>query len=206
MPRLSRRTALKAYGAQCIRCRCVRTTFIISKRRRLTAESERAGAENAQQTSIPKYWASNSSNSGRGDITIRFEVFEYNTDYETTVSGAVLASAEVVGDVDNKDAEFALNNRIPAGDVLAVFSATNSGSVGFYGANSCDLITEVYASGTQIEFYPKMAAKYLVLEETEPEPTTEPQPGTGDGNVALIAVIAVLAIAAVVVILKKKVS
>lgn len=166
---------------------------------------------------------------------MKVEIYAWNTDYDTTVSGKVLASAEVVGDADNADSLFALNNRVPSGDVLAVFSATNSGSVGFYGAASSGLITEVYASGNQIEFYPKMAVNYLVLEEpatvpvtepvtdpvtqpvtqpdTEPvtdpatEPATEPvdPPQTGDTTVAFFAAAAVLAMAAAAVAMKKKV-
>ncbi len=91
---------------------------------------------------------------------MKVEVYAWNTDYDTTVAGSVLASAEVVGDVDNADAVFALNNRVPAGEVLAVFSATNSGSVGLYGANSSKYITETFVSGESVGFYPRISVKY----------------------------------------------
>ena len=91
---------------------------------------------------------------------MKVEVYAWNSDYDTTVAGNVLAGAEVVGDVDNADAVFALNNRVPAGEVLAVFSATNSGSVGFYGANSSKYITETFANGEAIGFYPRISVKY----------------------------------------------
>lgn len=91
---------------------------------------------------------------------MKVELYAWNTDYDTTVAGNVLAGAEVVGDVDNADAVFALNNRVAAGEVLALFTATNTGSVGFYGANFSNYITEAFAGGESVGFYPRISAKY----------------------------------------------
>lgn len=117
-------------------------------------------------------WTENENND------VKVEIYAWNTDYDTTVSGEVIASATVIGDADNKDEVFELDKKVSAGEILAVFSATNSGSVGFYGANESAFITEVYASGTQISFFPRIAARYVLLEETQPVTEPETQPGT----------------------------
>lgn len=98
---------------------------------------------------------------------MKVELYAWNTDYSTTVAGNVIASAEVVGDVDNADAVFALNNRVAAGEVLAVFSATNSGSVGLYGANFSAYITEAYVNGESVGFYPRISVKYASKESAQ---------------------------------------
>ncbi len=120
---------------------------------------------------------------GGSDATV--EVYAWDGDYDSSVGGAMLASAEVIDHPDNGNAVFALDNALSAGSYLAEFSATGEKPIGFWSFGAAEGDAYVFQNGNEVTtFYPKMAVK-LVLDAqpaTEPEtqPATEPAGGLRD--------------------------
>ncbi|MBP5631137.1 MAG: LPXTG cell wall anchor domain-containing protein [Clostridia bacterium] len=177
------------------------------------------------------YWASNPVVGNGPKAEWRFDLykFEYNAEY--TLSKAPVKTKSVTSDGDNNPAfSFDLEEEMPAGTYIAVFTITNPE------------YTESLQAANETE--PKDKKPYLVLPKIDnpseenfkyvndpfnivlnaeviegsifvanpadtdapAEPGTEPEtvPQTGDFSVAMFAVIAVLAMGAAVVFMKKK--
>ncbi|MBO4326150.1 MAG: hypothetical protein J5950_02625, partial [Clostridia bacterium] len=110
-----------------------------------------------------------------GGSDAQAEVYAWDGDYDSSVDGAVLATAEITDHADNADAVFAFENALPAGTYLIEFSSTGDMAIGFwsYGTAAGDPVVFVNGSETTA-FYPKTAVKLVIAEPAGGETTDEP--------------------------------
>ncbi len=88
------------------------------------------------------------------------EVYKWvNEDYEESVAGDLVASAEVLEHQDNQNAVFALDKDLPAGTYIAEFSAIGSGAFGFWSFGEAGENDKVFQNGIEAAFYPKVAIR-----------------------------------------------
>lgn len=111
---------------------------------------------------------------GGSDATL--EAYAWTGDYDSSVDGAVLATAEVFDHADNADLVLTLDNPLPAGDYLFTISGTGDMAVGFW-CNSSDMgqLEDVYLNGSETTNYPGLRAKLQVMDDDD-EPATEENP------------------------------
>ncbi len=96
-------------------------------------------------------------------------VYAWDTDYDTTVNGTPLASAEVTDHVDNQALVFDFDTKVEAGDYLVEISATGEKSIGFWCSGDKGAATEVYFNGTETANAPGTTYTLLIT-ETSGEP------------------------------------
>ena len=76
------------------------------------------------------------------------KIYAWDTDYDTTVAGNVLATAEEKNHVDNQNMPFVFDNPV-RGDLLIVFSASGTGSVGFWCGNGKGVAAATFFNGQE---------------------------------------------------------
>ena len=106
------------------------------------------------------------SNPGGGS-NCQADVYAWKGDYDDSVDGDVLATAEVIDHADNADAVFTFDKDLPAGDYLVEFTQTGDMSFGFWCYNTTDGEYEVFLNGNEAAFYPKTSVKLLIVDAEE---------------------------------------
>ncbi len=86
-------------------------------------------------------------NTGEGS-NAEAKIYAWNTDYETTVAGDVLAMASVKNHIDNQNLVFNFDNGTN-GDILIVISGTGEKSIGFWCGADKGVATAVYFNGQE---------------------------------------------------------
>lgn len=96
-------------------------------------------------------------------------VYSWAGDYDSTVAGSALAYALVEGHADNSDMKFVFDNRVGEGEYLVVFSAADSGSIGFWchTSDKGDAI-DVTRYGDSFSYYPGLNITYAIVDEFVP--------------------------------------
>ncbi len=92
------------------------------------------------------------NNNGDGS-NAEAKIYAWNTDYETSVAGEVLATASVLNHKDNQNLVFNFDNKVN-GDLLIVISATGENKVGFWCSGDKGAATTVFLKGAETNHCP----------------------------------------------------
>ena len=123
-------------------------------------------------------WSNTEDNSDLG-----FEVYRWDTDYDTSYKGRPSVSGTVEGHQDNQDLVLDFGARLKGGSrYLIVTMSENDGAIGFWsGSTISQEGWEFYADGEETDLYPSCQFKLStytgpeITEEPEPEETPEPE-------------------------------
>ena len=115
-------------------------------------------------------------NNVNGDSDLGFEVYRWDSDYDTSYKGRPLVSGTVEGHLDNQDLILDFGARLKGGSRYLIITMTeNDGKVGFW---SGDTISkegwEFFADGDESDYLP--SCQYRLSTYTGPEITEEPTP------------------------------
>ena len=116
------------------------------------------------------------NNNGPGS-DIDWEVYRWDTDYDTTYKGRAIAHGSVTDHKDNQDLVLDFSAKLKGGSrYLIIVTASNDGDIGYWGGDeiSVEGWEFFYNEGEEAENYPTCTYKTATYEG--PEETEEPTP------------------------------